>query len=143
MKGRVWGSWALLVVTWLLLLASVMAVWTRSVLLNSDRFTATLAPVLRDERVIEAVSERVSAGVISALGVEERLQEMFPGRAGALAAAQITISAQEAVRAADGAPDAAGSVCRTSCSRRCARRTGGSWTSCGGARTWPPSPTGR
>ncbi len=74
-----------------------MAVWTRSVLLNSDRFTATLAPVLRDERVIEAVSERVSAGVISALGVGERLQETFPGRAGALAAAQITISAQEAV----------------------------------------------
>jgi hypothetical protein len=97
MKGRVWGSWALLVVTWLLLLASLTAVWTRSVLLNSDRFTATLAPVLRDERVIEAVSERVSAGVISALGVGERLQETFPGRAGALAAAQITISAQEAV----------------------------------------------
>ncbi|HEX2515324.1 MAG TPA: hypothetical protein VH257_11495, partial [Chloroflexota bacterium] len=97
MKGRVWGSWALLVAAWLLLLASLMVVWTRSVLLDADRFTATVAPVLRDEQVIEAVSERVSAGVISALGVEERLQETLPGRVGAVAAAQITISAQEAV----------------------------------------------
>jgi hypothetical protein len=94
----VWGSWALLVVAWLLLLASVLAVWTRSVLLDADRFAATLSPVLRDERVLEAVGERVSAGVITTLGVEERLQDVLPGRAGALAAAQITISAQEAVQ---------------------------------------------
>ena len=68
MTGRVWGSWALLVVAWLLLLASLLAVWTRSVLLDADRFAVMLSPVLRDEQVLEAVGERVSAGVITAPG---------------------------------------------------------------------------
>jgi hypothetical protein len=90
-------NWVLLVVTWLLLLGSVLAVWARAVLLDTDRFVATFQPVVRDERVLAATSDLVAASAVSALDVQGRVQAALSGPADDLVARTLAAAVGQGV----------------------------------------------
>src|SRR5215217_3739681 len=65
-------------------IASVLSIWSHQVLLNTDRFVATVEPVARDPEVISAVSQRVGEEIVIALDIQRRAADVLPERAGFL-----------------------------------------------------------
>ncbi len=76
----------------LLILASIsvvlsgVTVWAHQVLLNSDRYAALVADVSDDPAVVAAVSAKVATGVVTAVDVQGRLEQVLPGPAAIIAA---------------------------------------------------------
>jgi hypothetical protein len=70
---RRWASHALVVISALLVLASTVAVWAYRTALDTDRFMATVEPVLDDPAFYSALSDRVSDEVLVALDLETRV----------------------------------------------------------------------
>lgn len=58
--------------------ASVVAVWARSVLFDSDRVAAIVADALAEPEVNRALAVRLSDAVVEAAGVEELLGDLLP-----------------------------------------------------------------
>ena len=63
-----------------------VTVWAHQVLLNSDRYAALVADVSDDPAVIDAVSSKVATGVVTAVDVQGRLEQVLPGPAAIIAA---------------------------------------------------------
>jgi hypothetical protein len=78
-------SWVLVVVTCLLAVLSVVAVFGRNQLLNTDDYVATVAPLASNPAIQEAVATQVSAQLIAHTNVEERVKKALPHRAAFLA----------------------------------------------------------
>jgi hypothetical protein len=76
---------ACLVVATLLLPVSVMTIWTRNLLLDTDRYVATVEPLAANPEVQAAVSARVSAKVSELVDVKSLAQEALPENAQFLA----------------------------------------------------------
>jgi hypothetical protein len=74
-----------LVVGSLLLPVSVMTIWTRNLLLDTDRYVATVEPLASNPEVQAAVSARVSAKVSELVDVKTLAQEALPENAQFLA----------------------------------------------------------
>lgn len=74
-----------LVVGSLLLPVSVMTIWTRNLLLDTDRYVATVEPLASDPEVQSAVSARISAKVSELVDVKSLAQEALPENAQFLA----------------------------------------------------------
>jgi hypothetical protein len=76
----------------LLVLASIsvvlsgVTVWAHQVLLNTDRYAAMVATVSGDPAVIDLISSRVATGVVTAVDVQGRLEQVLPGGAAIIAA---------------------------------------------------------
>jgi hypothetical protein len=70
---RRWVSYAMVVISALLVLASTVAVWAYRTALDTDRFMATVEPVLDDPAFYSALSDRVSDEVLVALDLETRV----------------------------------------------------------------------
>jgi hypothetical protein len=68
----------LVVLSCLALLASVLAVWAKRTVLDTDRFGSIVESVVADPEVTEAVATRVSDNVVRALGDSGRLDEVIP-----------------------------------------------------------------
>ncbi|WP_103379867.1 hypothetical protein [Pseudonocardia dioxanivorans] len=64
------GSAVLLVLGLLLVPVSVFAVWTHNQLSETDRFVATVGPVLEDPAVQSAVADRVTAEIFAQVNVQ-------------------------------------------------------------------------
>ena len=84
-RGRTIGSWVLIVLACLLAVLSVVVVYARNELLNTDTFVATVAPLAKDPAVQTAVATRVSDNLVARTDVEERVKNALPARAGFLA----------------------------------------------------------
>ncbi|WP_433505799.1 hypothetical protein ACQP04_04465 [Pseudonocardia halophobica] len=65
------GSAVLLVLGLLLVPVSVLAVWTHNQLADTDRFVATVGPVLQDPAVQTVVSDRVTAEIFAQVDVQQ------------------------------------------------------------------------
>jgi hypothetical protein len=65
------GSAVLLVLGLLLVPVSVLAVWTHNQISDTDRFVATVGPVLEDPAVQTAVAGRVTAEIFSQVDVQQ------------------------------------------------------------------------
>ena len=76
---------AALVLACLSILVTTVAVWTHQVAFNTERFTALAAKVVTDPAVIDPLSARISAQVVTALDVEGRIEALLPDAAKPLA----------------------------------------------------------
>lgn len=60
---------------------SLVAVWTRNTLLNTDNYVSTVAPLASNPDVINAAADRITDRVMAATDIKERLTESLPPRA--------------------------------------------------------------
>jgi hypothetical protein len=74
--GRWTGAVALVVVAALLFGLSVVAVYVRSELLNTDRYVATVAPLARDPSVQDAITNRLTDEFMTQLDVAGLVQQL-------------------------------------------------------------------
>jgi len=84
-RGRTVASWVLIVLACLLAVLSVVVVYARNELLNTDTFVATVAPLAKDPAVQKAVATRVSDNLVARTDVEQRVKDALPSQAGFLA----------------------------------------------------------
>jgi hypothetical protein len=67
--------------------ASIIAIWTRATVLNTDRYVNTMAPIARSPAVQNAVADKVSTAIVSKVDVQALAREALPDRADVLAPA--------------------------------------------------------
>jgi hypothetical protein len=96
-KGRKLARGVLLVTAGILLVLSVVSVWTRNFLLNTDRYVETVAPLADDPEIQEAASARIADEVTKAIDVESILDDLLPSGAGAVLAGPIESALGSAV----------------------------------------------
>jgi hypothetical protein len=84
-RGRSIGSWVLIVVACILAITSVVVVYARNELLDTDTFVATVGPLAKDPAVQAAVANRVSEGLVARTDLQQRVKNALPPRAGFLA----------------------------------------------------------
>ena len=80
-KGPVWRrilAGALAVLTLIVVIAAVEAVWLKTTLQDEDRFVATLESLPQDEAVAIALSTRVASDVVEAAEVDAFVSEALP-----------------------------------------------------------------
>jgi hypothetical protein len=70
-RGRWTGAIILMLLAALLAPLSALATWTRTTILDSDRYVAMVAPLAEDPAVQEEISRRITDAVFEALRVEE------------------------------------------------------------------------
>ena len=83
-RGRTIASWVLIVLACLLAILSVVVVYARNELLNTDTFVATVAPLAKDPNVQKTVATKVSDNLVARTDVEKRVKNALPARAGFL-----------------------------------------------------------
>jgi len=83
-----------LVLACLAILVATVAVWSHQVAFNTQRFTALAGNALDDPEVIDPLSARISAQVVSALDVQSRLENVLPDRVTAIAG-PVTLALQD------------------------------------------------
>jgi hypothetical protein len=101
-RGRRWrriSSWVLVVLACILAVLSVVVVFTRNQLLNTDTYVATVAPLASDPAIQTQVAKQVSANLIARTNVQQRVKDALPSRAGFLAA-PLTSELQAAINQA-------------------------------------------
>ena len=77
---------ALLVVGSILLPISVLTVWTRNQVLDTDKYVETVTPLATDPTIVSALSNRISTKVSDEIDVKSLAQEALPENAAFLAA---------------------------------------------------------
>ena len=83
-----------LVLACIAILVATVAVWSHQVAFNTERFTALAGNALDDPEVIDPLSARISAQVVSALDVQSRLENVLPDRVTAIAG-PVTLALQD------------------------------------------------
>ncbi len=71
-------AWILVVLATILAIAAPLASWGHDYLLDSDRFVDTVAPLIREDEVAQAISERAASRLIEALDIQDRLDRVLP-----------------------------------------------------------------
>jgi hypothetical protein len=84
-QGHRWLSIICAVLAAIMLLASVVTVWARNTMLDTDQYVATVAPLAQDEDVQNAVAARVTDAVAEELDFETLAEEALPEDASVLA----------------------------------------------------------
>jgi len=87
-KGPWWKrivAWVLVVVACLLAVVSVIAVFGRNELLNTDTYVATVAPLASNPDVQAAVATKVSDELDARVNIEQKIKNALPRKAGFLA----------------------------------------------------------
>jgi len=78
---RRWSVLALVIVASLGILVSTVALWTHTVLFNTDKYVATVGPIGKDPAVTQAVADAVTAKTMEATDLENRIREVLPPQA--------------------------------------------------------------
>jgi hypothetical protein len=84
-RGRTIASWVLIVLACLLAVMSVVVVYARNELLNTDTFVSTVAPLAKDKAVQTAVATRVSENLVARTNLQQQVHNALPEKAGFLA----------------------------------------------------------
>ena len=74
-------SWVLVVLACILAVLSVVVVFTRNQLLNTDTYVATVTPLACDPAIQTAVATKVSDQLVARVDVEQRVKNALPARA--------------------------------------------------------------
>jgi hypothetical protein len=88
-KGPRWKrivAWVLVVLACILSVLSVVSVFARNQLLNTDAYVNTVAPLASNPAIQTQVAKQVSENLISRTNVEARVKNALPSKAGFLAA---------------------------------------------------------
>jgi hypothetical protein len=100
-KGPRWRrvtSWVLIVLACLLAVVSVVVVFARNELLNTDTYVNTMAPLATNSAIQTQVATRVSDELIARTDLNQRVKGALPAKAGFLAT-PITSEVQKATYA--------------------------------------------
>ncbi len=81
------ASGGLLVLGCLLVVLSVLAIWLRATLLDTDRYVDTVGPVAEQPAVQKAVADKLSAAIDSKVDYDGLIRQVLPDQADALAPA--------------------------------------------------------
>jgi hypothetical protein len=87
-KGPRWrriAAWVLVVVACILSMLSVVTVFARNQLLNTDAYVKTVAPLASNPAIQTQIAKQISANLISRTNVETRVKDALPPKAGFLA----------------------------------------------------------
>jgi len=84
-RGRTIGSWVMIVLACLLAVLSVVVVYTRNELLNTDTFVATVGPLAKDPNVQQTVATKVSDNLVARTDLQQKIVDALPARADFLA----------------------------------------------------------
>jgi hypothetical protein len=87
-KGSRWkrvASWVLVVLACLLAVLSVVTVFARNQLLNTDTYVNTVAPLASNPAIQTQIAKQVSQNLISRTDLETRVKDALPPKAGFLA----------------------------------------------------------
>jgi hypothetical protein len=87
-KGPRWkriSSWVLVVVACILSVLSVVTVFARNQLLNTDTYVNTVAPLASNPAIQTQVAKQISENLIARTDVETRVKDALPPKAGFLA----------------------------------------------------------
>jgi hypothetical protein len=87
-KGPRWKrivSWILVVLACILSVLSVVTVFARNQLLNTDTYVKTVAPLASNPAIQTQIARQVSQNLISRTNVETRVKDALPPKAGFLA----------------------------------------------------------
>jgi hypothetical protein len=87
-RGPRWrriSSWVLLVVACILAVLSVITVFTRNQLLNTDAYVNTVAPLASNPAIQTQVAKQVSENLVSRTDLNARVKNALPPKAGFLA----------------------------------------------------------
>jgi hypothetical protein len=84
-RWRRWTAGALIVISCILAPISVIAVWVRNQVLNTDRYVETVTPLATNPSVIDTASTNVTNELFARVDVQELAQEALPPRASFLA----------------------------------------------------------
>lgn len=79
-------SWVLVVLACVLAVLSVVVVFARNQLLNTDTYVSTVAPLASNPAIQTQVAKQVSENLIQRTNLQERVKEALPAKAGFLAA---------------------------------------------------------
>lgn len=79
-------SWVLLVLACLLAVVSVISVFVRNELLNTDTYVSTVAPLASNPAIQTAVASKVSQQLVTRINLQQEVKQALPPHAGFLAA---------------------------------------------------------
>jgi hypothetical protein len=79
-------SWIVIVLACVLAIVSVVVVFARNELLDTDTYVATVAPLASNPAIQTQVANQVSSNLIAKTNVEARIRNQLPARAAGLAA---------------------------------------------------------
>jgi uncharacterized membrane protein YozB (DUF420 family) len=88
-KGPRWRralAWVLVVLACVLSVLSVVTVFARNQLLNTDAYVKTVAPLASDPAIQTQIAKQVSSNLIKRANVESRVKDALPPKAGFIAA---------------------------------------------------------
>jgi hypothetical protein len=85
-RWRRWTAGALIVISCILVPISVLAIWVRNQLLNTDRYVENVKPLATNPSVIETASTNVTSALFERVDVKHVVEEALPPRAAFLAA---------------------------------------------------------
>ena len=71
-------AWILVVLAFIMAIAAGPASWAHDYLMDTDRFVATVAPLIRDDAVAQAISGRAASKLVEELDVQDRLDRVLP-----------------------------------------------------------------
>jgi len=77
---RRWSVVALVALACIGLLVSTVALWTHTLLFDTDRYVETVAPLGKDPAVTQAVADTVTDETLKVADLENRLREQLPER---------------------------------------------------------------
>jgi len=85
-RWRRWTAGALIVISCLLVPLSVLAIWVRNQVLNTDRYVENVKPLATNPSVIATASTNVTNALFDRVDVQKLAEEALPPRASFLAA---------------------------------------------------------
>lgn len=85
-RWRSIGAWVLLVLACILAIVSVLVVFVRNEVLDTDSYVATVTPLASDPAIQTAVAAKVSHRLVTDTDLQQRVKNALPPRAGFLAA---------------------------------------------------------
>jgi hypothetical protein len=100
-KGPRWRritSWVLIVLACLLAVVSVVIVFARNELLNTDSYVSTMAPLATNPAIQTQIATRVSENLVTRTDLNQKVKDALPAKAGFLAT-PITSEVQKATYA--------------------------------------------
>lgn len=86
-RGRRTAVALLLIVACVLAPLSLIAVWTRNTLLDTDQYVDTVAPLATNPAIIDAAATNITNSLVSSTDVEARVKAALPPRADFIAPA--------------------------------------------------------
>ncbi len=74
-------SWILIVLASLLIPISVMSVWAIQTVTNTDQYVATMAPLARNQVIVNDLADRATEALFASKTVQNKVEELLPVKA--------------------------------------------------------------